>query len=583
MKKFVSLLLSAVIIASMVPLAFSANAASTNTTALSDEASQETYEPEATEPETTAPVTEPETTQPVTEPVITPNAPKSFTVKETSSGYVIIKWDKVNNATDYVISRADEDANGKMGKYAVINTLNSSYTSYKNSANIIPGRVYKYKIVARRVSASGKTTTSSAKTVTTMTNPADVSKVKVSESTVNSITIKWSKSASATKYIIERSAENADGSFTAYKAIKTAKKTTTVLQNTGLNAGYIYKYRVKVQRTKSSITKQSSGKAVKAVTKLAAPKKVVNKKSTTTKIKIAWSKVDRAYAYEIYRKQSGTKYKKLKALKDTTYTDSNVTTGTTYKYKVRAYRKVSGKKYYGGFTAVKTSTAVSGVSGITVKSYLKRGLLSWKAVSGASGYDIFVKKANGTWLKKASTPYTNYLTGKLKLNKTYTYAVKSYKTVGGNKVYGSTKKANVNAVASAYGKTPSGTWVEVCLETQQMYMYVNNKLYVSTPVITGYAYNDRRTSPGYHTVISKKSPANLHGSYGGSSWNVTVSYWLGFTSDGQGIHDASWQPNFGGEYYKNSSRGSHGCVNTPTSAVAKIYSKAYVGMPVIVF
>lgn len=584
MKKFVSLLLSAVIIASMIPFAVTAaNAAETTATAVSDEP---VLVPDPTEPDTTVPeTTAPETTQPVTTVpyVVTPNAPENFKVKETAADYIIIRWDKVKDATSYVISRADEKSNGKMGGYSVIKTIdNMDITAYKNTANITAGKVYKYKIVAKRTEGN-ITKTSASKTVSAMTKPTNVSKVKVAKRTTTSVTIKWSKKADATNYVIQRSDEGSNGKFSAYKTIKTAKKTTTAIENTGLKSGYIYKYKVKVKRTSNSVSNQSTGKTVTAVVSPAAPKKLINKKATTTKIKIAWSKVAKANKYEVYRKEAKTKYTKLTTTKSRAFVDSKVTTGKTYKYKVRGIRTVKGKDYKGAFKALKTTTAVNGVNGVTVKTYLKRGLFSWKPTSGASGYEIAVKKSNGKWLVKANTSYTNYLTGKLKTNKTYTFRLRSYKTAGGQKVYGSAKTFNVTASNTAYGKSVSGTWVEVCIETQQMFMYVNNKLYCKTPVITGYAYNSRRTTPGYHRVLSRKSPATLSGSYGGSSWNVTVSYWLGFTGDGQGIHDASWQPNFGGELYKNSSRGSHGCVNTPTSAVAKIYSKAYVGMPVIVY
>lgn len=586
MKKFVSLLLSAVIIASMVPLAVSASAFSAFAAEVS---SVQTAEPDdvqettaATE-ETTEPATvAPTTAAPTTKPVITPAAPKTFTVRETAKDYIILKWDKVADATSYIISRADENDKGNMGSYSVIKIIDDmEVTAYKNTANITAGKVYKYKIEAERVDG-GTTTKSSSKTLTTMTKPEDVSKVKVAKRTADSITIQWSKNKAATNYVIQKSSEDAKGKFSKYKTIKTAKSTTTKLKNTGLKSGYIYKYKVMVKRTKGAVSNTSEGKTVKGVVSPAAPKKLINKKSTTTAIKIQWSKVEKATKYEVYRKAAKEKYKKLATTASTTYTDRKIVTGKNYKYKVRAYRTVDKKKYYGAAIALKTSSAVASVKGVTVKTYLRRGLFSWAAIGNASGYEISVRKANGQWLQKATTPYRNYLTGKLKLNKTYTYRIRSYKTVNGNKVYGKAKTFNVTATSdTAYGKTVSGTWVEVCTETQTMYMYVNNKLYLTTPVITGYFYDSaRKTTPGYHHVISKKSPATLTG----PTWSVGVSYWLGFTSDGQGIHDATWQHgDFGKELYKLSGRGSHGCVNTPTAAVAKIFAKAYVGMPVIVY
>lgn len=593
MKKFVSLLLTAVIFATMIPLAVSSSAISAFAATID---SVQTADP-TTQPETTAPATQPTTkaptqpatTQPKPISVITPSAPKKFTVMETDVDKVIIKWTKVSNADYYVISRADENSKGKIGKYKVIKVIDDmTKIAYANTALITAGRVYKYKIVAKR-ERNNIITTSPEKTLKVMTKPYDVSKVKVSKNTYdkklgNYITIKWKKSSVATNYVVQRSAEKANGKFGNYKTIKTTKKKTTQLKNIGLKAGYIYKYRVKVKRTKSSVSNTSKGKNVTAVVKPGTPKKLINKKSTTSSIQIAWSKVAKATKYQVYRKTAKTKYKKLATTSSNTYTDKKVVTGKNYRYKVRAYRTVNKKKYYGKAISLKTTPAVqaaSSVKGVTVKTYLRRGLFSWDAIGGASGYEISVQRANGEWLTKATTSYRNYLTGKLKQNKTYTYRIRSYKKVNGQKVYGKAKKFSVKADNKAYGKSVSGTWVEVCTETQTMYMYVNNKLYCKTPVITGYYYDSgRKTTPGYHHVISKKSPATLTG----PTWSVGVSYWLGFTSDGQGIHDATWQHgDFGKELYKLSGRGSHGCVNTPTSAVAKIYAKASVGMPVIVY
>ena len=134
---------------------------------------------------------------------------------------------------------------------------------------------------------------------------------------------------------------------------------------------------------------------------------------------------------------------------------------------------------------LKATTEAGGIEGLKAKSYLSRVLFSWNSVSGAEGYDIFVKKSNGTWLYKDSTSYTNYLTGKLKLDKSYTYYIRAYYTSGGEKVYSRSSIKTVSATDTAYGQTVSGTWVEVCTETQTMYMYVNDKLYVTTPVVTG--------------------------------------------------------------------------------------------------
>jgi len=82
-------------------------------------------------------------------------------------------------------------------------------------------------------------------------------------------------------------------------------------------------------------------------------------KSTTKKqAKLTWKKVDGASGYEIYKATSKDgKYKKVTTIKKgstKTYTEKKLTSKKTYYYKVRAYRTVSGKKVYSGYSAVKS-------------------------------------------------------------------------------------------------------------------------------------------------------------------------------------------------------------------------------------
>ena len=64
-----------------------------------------------------------------------------------------------------------------------------------------------------------------------------------------------------------------------------------------------------------------------------------------------------ASGYEIYRSASEDgKYSRIKTVTKgsaKTYTDkSKVSSGKTYYYKIRAYRKVDGKKVYGAYSGV---------------------------------------------------------------------------------------------------------------------------------------------------------------------------------------------------------------------------------------
>jgi hypothetical protein len=94
-----------------------------------------------------------------------------------------------------------------------------------------------------------------------------------------------------------------------------------------------------------------------------APAKVGSLKLTAASksVTLKWSKAAGASGYEIYRYNSKTKkYDKVKTIKDAstlTWKNTKLTKGTTYKYKVRAYRTYNGTTYYGTCSAIKSVKA----------------------------------------------------------------------------------------------------------------------------------------------------------------------------------------------------------------------------------
>lgn len=121
------------------------------------------------------------------------------------------------------------------------------------------------------------------------------------------------------------------------------------------------------------------------------------------------------------------------------------------------------------------------------------------------------------------------------------------------------------------------TYVEVSISAQTMWLYKNGECIVSTPVVTGNVSAGHATPSGGVWAIDARMPDYT---LTGQDYNSDVSFWLPFNGD-VGIHDASWRNEFGGSIYKT--RGSHGCVNTPYSAMKTIYENVKIGYPVVVY
>lgn len=84
----------------------------------------------------------------------------------------------------------------------------------------------------------------------------------------------------------------------------------------------------------------------------------LSKKKNSRSVALKWKKVKKASGYEVYRSIGNKKkWKRAAVLKKSakiTWKQKNMKKGKRYFYKVRAYRVVNGKKYYGTFSKVKT-------------------------------------------------------------------------------------------------------------------------------------------------------------------------------------------------------------------------------------
>lgn len=120
------------------------------------------------------------------------------------------------------------------------------------------------------------------------------------------------------------------------------------------------------------------------------------------------------------------------------------------------------------------------------------------------------------------------------------------------------------------------TYIEVNMTDQHMFYYENGEIKIDTPVVTGNMNRHMDTPSGTNYVYFKQRNRTLHG----DNYDTFVNYWMAVNGH-YGIHDATWRSKFGGQEYM--ANGSHGCINTPTEAVSKLYEMVEVGTPVIMY
>ena len=113
-----------------------------------------------------------------------------------------------------------------------------------------------------------------------------------------------------------------------------------------------YKNNTKIGTATVTISGKGDYTGTKTLTFKIVPKKVkLTGKTSGTKETLSWKKSAGAAGYEVYRSIDGGKFTRLTATKTLKYT-AKLTAGKSYKFKVRPYATVNGKKVYGSWSNV---------------------------------------------------------------------------------------------------------------------------------------------------------------------------------------------------------------------------------------
>lgn len=157
-----------------------------------------------------------------------------------------------------------------------------------------------------------------------------------------------------------------------------------------------------------------------------------------TSVKIAWKAVEGASKYKLYRSTSaaGT-YTEVASTSSTSFTNTGLTSGKGYYYKVPAYSTVGGASYYSGYSSYKAGVplaapvigSVESVSGTSVK-------IKWSTIAGADKYKVYRStSAAGPYTMAASTCSTSFTDNGLTSGVGYYYKLRAYSTLGDENYY----------------------------------------------------------------------------------------------------------------------------------------------------
>lgn len=352
-----------------------------------------------------------------------PGAPSLSTGKSTynlTEG-VNFLWGATSDTTNYDL-RILQNGNIIHTKYSIVGTnysikmLPGNYTAYLCSVNAnytdlwTRGNTISFNVI--------------------LTAPSNFKAVSTN---CNSIKLTWNTVAGASGYGIYRSTS----AFGTYSFLTTA--TTNSFTNTKLVTGSAYYYKIKAYRavgTTRVYGNQTIGVGARPVT--AAPTNFKAASLNYNSIKLTWDLVAGASGYGIYRSTSalGT-YSFLTTATTNSYTNTKLLTGSTYYYRIKAYRAIGTIRVYGNQTgAVSAKILLLPIKSISAaRNSVTSIKISWAAISGASGYEIYRSTSSiGTYSLIKATIATYFTNIGLVSAKYYYYKVRAYRWVGLSKV-----------------------------------------------------------------------------------------------------------------------------------------------------
>ncbi len=161
----------------------------------------------------------------------------------------------------------------------------------------------------------------------------------------------WTGDKGAVGYQVQKNTSS------GYKLVKTTSGTSYTAKN--LTSATSHKFRVRGYTTVSGKKYYGSWKNITAITK---PSKVSIKTPTTNKkhkITAKWGKTARASGYQVQfcKNKACSKVFLSKAVSGqskVSYTASKFTKNKKYYIRIRAYKTINGKKYYGAWSSIKT-------------------------------------------------------------------------------------------------------------------------------------------------------------------------------------------------------------------------------------
>lgn len=346
-----------------------------------------------------------------------------ISVKNTSTSNTFA-WNGAPDATGYEVYQGTSPSDPNKKK------IGDTKNTYFTNSNKSTGTMYKYMVRAYSDASGKRVYGDYSEVFTTCTLPANISNISAS-ARGTSVTISWDKVSKATDYIVEH---NVNG---AWKKVGTTSSLSYKVN--GITQNGVNKFRVKARRNYSGVYYNGGYTYVNAeVTDIpSAVTGIRSTSNTSTSNTITWNASTKAEGYEVYQWIGTTdSYKLIGTTTSTKFTNSKKSSGTMYRYKVRAFNNVDGQRIEGAYSSeLTTCTLPENVSFSLCSTDVDSITLNWNKASKATGYQVDMY-TNGTWKTLSTLSGTSYTASDLSQNTAYRFRVRAIRNYNYINYYG---------------------------------------------------------------------------------------------------------------------------------------------------